>query len=80
MTAIATESASELRRSGGFELIFPVRSTAHKYFRFFEGPRPRERIVAAVSGLDVPAYRIRGKCGSGGKQKTTSGGRSTAVE
>lgn len=48
MATIAAESMSELKRSGGFELIFPVGDSAHKYFRFFDEPRPLERMVAAL--------------------------------
>lgn len=46
MSAVAVDSENELRRSGGFELIFPVASTANKYFKFFDGPRPLERMLA----------------------------------
>ena len=46
MSAVAMESESELRRAGGFELIFPVAGTASKYLKFFDGPRPLERMLA----------------------------------
>lgn len=46
MTAVTLDSENELRRSGGFELIFPVASTANKYLKFFDGPRPLERMLA----------------------------------
>lgn len=54
MAAVAAESASELRRSGGFKLIFPVPGTAHKYLKFFDGPRPLERMLAPACGPSVP--------------------------
>lgn len=47
MAAVAVDSESELRRSGGFELIFPVPGTANKYLKFFDGPRPLERMLAS---------------------------------
>eukprot|EP00752_Nemacystus_decipiens_P009213 g8229.t1 len=46
MSAVAMDSENELRRSGGFELIFPVAGTASKYLKFFDGPRPLERMLA----------------------------------
>lgn len=46
MSAVAMDSENELRRSGGFELIFPVAGTANKYLKFFDGPRPLERMLA----------------------------------
>lgn len=50
MAAVAAESASELSRSGGFELIFPVGRAATKYFQFFDDScRPLERMLAASS-------------------------------
>lgn len=49
MAAVAMESEGELRRSGGFDLIFPLAGTANKYLKFFDGPRPLERMLAATS-------------------------------
>lgn len=49
VTAIAAESASELCRSGGFKLIFPVGNSSHKFLRFFDDPRPLERMLAAAN-------------------------------
>eukprot|EP00903_Cladosiphon_okamuranus_P011769 g11063.t1 len=59
MAAVAVNSESELRRSGGFELIFPVAGTANKYLKFFDGPRPLERMLA-------DAALARDKAASGG--------------
>ncbi|CAM9736852.1 unnamed protein product [Ascophyllum nodosum] len=49
VAAVSAESASEMRRSGGFRMIFPMRGTAHKYFKFFDGPRPLERMLTATN-------------------------------
>ncbi len=73
MSAVAADSESELRRSGNFERIFPVAGTAHKYLKFFEGPRPLERMLAdsaaaAAAATDkAPLVGGRGRtrrCGS----------------
>lgn len=75
MAAIAAESASELKRSGGFELIFPVGDTAQNYFRFFDNARPLERMLAAstkpkssaVTGTPAARVRSSGLCVEGRK-------------
>ncbi|CAM9216516.1 unnamed protein product, partial [Ectocarpus sp. 13 AM-2016] len=54
MSAVVAESERELGRSGGFELIFPVARTANKYLKFFDGPRPFERLLAAASAARSP--------------------------
>ncbi|CBN78071.1 conserved unknown protein [Ectocarpus siliculosus] len=54
MSAVVAESERELGRAGGFELIFPVARTANKYLKFFDGPRPFERLLAAASAATSP--------------------------
>lgn len=66
MSAVALDSESELRRSGGFELIFPVASTANKYLKFFDGPRPLERML-------VNSALARDKAALGGARTWRSG-------
>lgn len=82
MAAVAMDSENELRRSGGFELIFPVAATANKYFRFFDGPRPLERMLAKSNhgGIDAAASGktvlrgVRAWRGSVEKQGRKAGG------
>ncbi|CAM9200114.1 unnamed protein product [Ectocarpus fasciculatus] len=59
MSAVVAESESEFGRSGGFELIFPVARTANKYLKFFDGPRPLERLLAAASAARSPHKATR---------------------
>lgn len=66
MAAVTLDSESELRRSGGFELIFPVAGTANKYLKFFDGPRPLERTLAN-------AAFARDKAASGGASALRGG-------
>lgn len=67
MGAVAAESASELSRSGRFELIFPVGRSARKYFQFFDDScRPLERMLAvASSGENTDAGSCRRSRGRG---------------
>lgn len=78
MSAVATESARELRRSGGFELIFPVAGTAHKYLKFFEGPRPLERMLATTpaSSAQPAGRRETGSAKTRLRQRVHGDGRS----
>lgn len=73
MTAVAMESESELRRSGGFELIFPVAGTANKYLKFFDGPRPLERMLAnsATANRDKAAPGGSGAWRSGPEKRSS---------
>lgn len=84
MSAVAADSESELRRSGKFELIFPVPGTAHKYLKFFDGPRPLERMLLAnstiKSGTDKAALTGGGVSSWRGGSVERRGGRNGAAK
>lgn len=78
MAAVAKDSESELRRSGGFELIFPVAGTANKYLKFFDGPRPLERMLANSALAREKAAPGGARALRSGVEKRDSSGRGSA--